>query len=331
MGTNVLYYRKERKERMRIMKKFMSLLLAGVLTGVLLTGCASTDSSATPQTGEESTETSSEAETKETETEETDAAKSSESALLQSIKEKGYITIASSNDAPFFYENIETGQIEGLDVVILQEICDRLGIQDIQMQVVDFSNLLVELNNGNVDMVADAMYIRDERLEVAYFSDVWYTESEAVVVRTDSEFTTKESLVDARMGAQPGTAFYETAEKWLEEGKIKELVGFENQSTLMVAVNTGRIDAAVTDGIVSAYTLAQDSSLELMLMSPYEAEAVGRIGAAVRFADKDFMAEINDTLNEMKEDGTLMQILLDFGLNEDYFVGVEDGATVNIQ
>ena len=31
----------------------------------------------------------------------------------------------------------------------------------------------------------------------------------------------------------------------------------------------------------------------------------------------------------MKEDGTLLQILQDFGLNEDYYVDVEDGKTVN--
>lgn len=99
----------------------------------------------------------------------------------------------------------------------------------------------------------------------------------------------------------------------------------------MTAVNTGKVDACVTDGIVSAYTIAQDSSLDLQLMSPYESEAIGRIGAAVRFEDADFLAEVNGALNEMKEDGTLMEILASYGLNEDYFVGVEEGKTENVQ
>ena len=215
--------------------------------------------------------------------------------------------------------------------MIFNEACKRLGIPKIEMKVIDFSNMLVELNNNSVDMVVDAMYIKDERLDVALFTDVWYQEGEAVVVKKGSEFTTKESLANASMGAQPGTAFYETAENWLAEGKIKELVGYENQATLMTAVNTGKVDAAVTDGIVLAYTLSQDSNLDLEMLSPYEAEASGRIGAAVRFEDKAFLEEFNDVLNEMKEDGTLLQILKDFGLNEDYYVGVEDGKTANKQ
>lgn len=291
-------------------KRILSALLAVTLVASLLVGCGAKGDQASGAAP---------------------ASTSGESARLTEIKEKGYITIATSNDAPFCYFDVETNELKGLDVDILKEICNRLGIPEIRANVTDFSNMLLELNNGNVDMVADAMYIKDERLEVALFTDVWYTEGEAITIPTNSTFTTKESLKDAVVGAQPGTAFYETAEEWKEEGIIKDLVGYENQATLMTAVNTGKVDACVTDGIVSGYTIAQDSSLDLMLMSPYEATAVGRIGAAVRFEDADFLAEVNAALNEMKEDGTLMKILESYGLNEDYFVGVEDGKTENVK
>jgi len=69
--------------------------------------------------------------------------------------------------------------------------------------------------------------------------------------------------------------------------------------------------------------------LELRIVSPYDAEAAGKIGAALRFEDKDFNAEVNKTLNDMKKDGTLMIILEQFGLNHDYFVSIEDGKTTN--
>ena len=317
---------------MKKLQKGMALLLTCVLAGGLLTGCgASTNTAATTEASSETASTETAASTQAAATEEATQAAGGESELLKTIKDRGYIIIGSSNDAPFFYENVDTGELEGIDVEILKEICNRLGIPDIQMKVVDFSNLLVELNNDSIDMVTDAMYIKDERLDMALFTDVWYTEGEAIVTKSDSEFTTKESLVDATMGAQPGTAFYETAQQWLDEGKIKELVGYENQATLMTAVNTGKVDAVMTDGIVSAYTLEQDSSLDLKLMSPYEAEAVGQIGAATRFEDQDFLNEVNGALNDMKEDGTLLSILEGFGLNEDYFVNVEDGKTTNVQ
>ena len=254
-----------------------------------------------------------------------------ESAMLTKAKEKGYLLIGSSNDAPFSYTDVESGKLKGLDIEILKEICKRLGIGDIQMKVTDFSNLLVELNNKNVDMVADAMYVKDERLQIAAFTDKWYQEGEAVVIPESSFIKTKEDLKDKKVGAQPGTTFYETAQKWLDEGKIGGLEAYDNQATLMTAVNTGKVDAVVTDGIVAGYTLSSDSSLKLKLLSPYEAEASGQIGAAVRFEDKEFLAEINKALNDMKADGTLLKILKDYGLTEDYLVGVEEGKTTNVK
>ena len=269
--------------------------------------------------------------TTETPTSADSASVAGESALLTQIKSRGKIIIGSSNDAPFSYIDANTGELSGLDIAILTEINKRLGIPETEMKVIDFSNLLVELNNGNIDMVVDAMYVRDERLQVAAFSDKWYQEGEALVVPKDSPIQSKADLVGKSVGAQPGTAFFETAQAWHDAGQIGDLVSYDNQSNLMTAVNLHKVDAVVTDGIVAGYTLAQDSSLNLRLVTPYTPEAAGQIGSAVRFGDKDFLAEVNAALNDMKEDGTLLKILTDFGLSEDYFVGVEDGKTQNVK
>lgn len=297
-------------------RKCLVLLLTLLLALTVLTGCG-TKKNNTQTAGGDTTESGE------------DSSSSRESDLLKKIKDKGYILIGSSNDAPFSYTDVESGKLEGIDIEILREVCKRLGVPDIQMKVVDFANLLVELNNNNIDMVVDAMYVKDERLKVAAFTDKWYQEGEAVVIPADSAITGKEDLKDKKVGAQPGTTFYETAQKWLEEGRIAGLEAYDNQATLMTAVNMGKVDAVVTDGIVAGYTLSSDSSLKLKLLSPYEAEASGQIGAALRFEDKAFLEEFNKCLNEMKEDGTLLTILKDYGLTEDYFVDVETGKTVN--
>lgn len=299
------------------LKKGIALIMTLMMTLVFMTGCGTqkSDKENLPAANEEdSSDTSSKG-----------------SERLQKIKEKGYLLIGSSNDAPFSYTDIETGELKGIDIEILREICKRLGIPDIQMKVIDFSNLLVELNNNNIDMVVDAMYVKEERLQIAAFTDKWYQEGEAVVIPADSVVASKEDLKDKTIGAQPGTTFYETAQKWLDEGRIGKLDAYDSQATLMTAVNMGKVDAVVTDGIVAGYTLSSDSSLKLKLLSPYEAEASGQIGAAVRFEDKAFLEEVNQVLNDMKEDGTLLEILKDYGLTEDYFVNAEDGKTTNIK
>lgn len=314
------------------LRKRASLGFAMLLVLTALGGCQSgTKESNSNGQSEQTTSESTKETTKQEVAKEETTTSGNESKMLTEIKEKGYILIGSSNDAPFSYTDVQTGELKGVDIEILKEICNRIGIADIQMKVIDFSNLLVELNNKNIDMVVDAMYVKDERLQVAAFTDKWYQEGEAVVVPADSTIKSKDDLKDKKIGAQPGTTFYETAQKWLDDGKIAKLEAYDSQATLMTAVNMGKVDGVVTDGIVAGYTLASDSSLKLKLLEPYVAEASGQIGAALRFDDKDFLLEVNATLNAMKEDGTLLTILKNYGLTEDYFVGVAEGKTTNIK
>lgn len=307
-------------------RTLLSLSFVMVMLFTLLTGCAKSDTGASASK-EAVTDTTTAAPSAAADT----STASGESDLLKKIKEKGYITIGSSNDAPFCYQDVDTNELKGIDIEILREICSRLGIPDIQLKVIDFSNLLVELNNGSIDMVVDGMYVKDERLQIAAFSDKWYQEGEAVVIPSDSAIASKEDLAGKNIGAQPGTTFYDTAQVWLDAGKIGNLTAYDNQATLMTAANMGKVDAVVTDGIVAGYTLSSDSSLKLKLLAPYTAEASGQIGSAVRFDDEAFIAEVNTALNAMKEDGTLLKILKGYGLTEDYFVGVEDGKTTNVK
>lgn len=289
-------------------KKIALLATLVVLVAMMLTGCGSSTPTDKPATAKKDPNAS---------------------VMLNKLRDKGVLTVGSSNDAPFAYMDASSNKFSGVDADIIREIAKRLGVNKVEMKQIPFENLLIELNKGTVDMVTDAMYIKPARLDLALFTDVWYKEGEAVVVKKESSIKSKEDLKDKVVGGQKGTAFLEVAEKWVAAGKAKELKIFSNQAELMMAVNTGKIDACVTDGIVAGYTIKQDSSLDLRIVTPYEAEAAGKIGAALRFEDKDFNAEVNKTLNEMKKDGTLMKILEQYGLNQDYFVSVEDGITKN--
>lgn len=240
---------------------------------------------------------------------------------LQAAKEKGVLVVASSNDAPFAYLDTKNNNaFSGIDAEIITEIAKRLGIAKVEMKHVPFENLLIELNNGTVDMVTDAMYIKPERLAKAYFTNQWYREGEAVVIKKDSPIKTKEDLKDKVIGGQKGMTFLETAQKWQQEGKVKEVKVFNSQAELMMAVNTGKLDACITDGIVAGYTLKQNPDLALRIMEPYEPESSGVIGAAIRFTDKELLDAINGELEKMRADGSLKAIYDKYNLPENYRV-----------
>ena len=293
-------------------KKVIALGLSILAALLIFDGCGSNNT-------EKSTDSSS-------------AQNTADGNTLDKIRKSGVLVVGSSNDAPFAYIDAKTNEFSGVDSDIIKEIARRLGVKKVEMKQIPFENLLISLDNGSVDMVTDAMYIKPERLQKALFTNIWYTEAEAVVVKKESDIKSKSDLKDKVIGGQKGMTFLELADKWKNDGIVKDVKVFNSQSELMMAVNTGKIDACVTDGIVAAYTLKQNSSLDLRILSPYEPEASGKIGAAVRFADKDLLDAVNTELEKMRNDGTLKKILEKYGLPESYMVLSTDAAvTKNIK
>ncbi|MGB8453425.1 MAG: transporter substrate-binding domain-containing protein [Anaerocolumna sp.] len=307
------------------MKKYTRLFAVLVVFIMLLAGCGSKE---TQDTGAEATGGTDSTVTQDSSSESIETGNGEVSETLKRLMEQGYITIASSNDAPLSYIDVETNQYTGVDGEIFKDLMNRLGVPEVRMKTVAFENLLIELNNKSVDMVVDAMYIKPERKEIALFTNVWYSEGDCLLVKSDSDIKSLADLKDKTVDAQKGTAFLEIAQNWEAQGLIKKLTIMGSQSELMLSVNTGKVDACITDSIIAGYTLTQDSSLDLKLAEDYTADSKGNIGAALRFEDKDFCAEVNAVLDEMKEDGSLMKYLEQYGMNDSSFVGVEEGKTV---
>ncbi|OCA99370.1 ABC transporter substrate-binding protein [Clostridium beijerinckii] len=246
---------------------------------------------------------------------------------LERVKEKGLLVIASSNDIPFAYIDPKTKEFTGIDAEIIREAAKRLGINKIEMKQIPFNNLLKQLNtDDSIDIVADGMYVTDERKKEALFTNILYKESEAIITPKVSKIVFKEDFKNAVIGAQVGTAFLDLANKWKAEGVVKDVVSFKNQNDLLSAVSTKKIDAAITDSIFASYMIFR-SNLYLRVLPPtdYTPESPGKIAAAVRKNDITLAKAINEKIDEMKYDKTIPEILEKYGLNSNYFVSVTDG------
>ena len=246
---------------------------------------------------------------------------------LESIKEKGVLVVASSNDIPFAYIDPKTKEFTGIDAEIIREAAKRLGINKVEMKQIPFSDLLKQLNtDDSIDIVADGMYVTDERKKEALFTNILYKESEAIITPKVSKIVFKEDFKNAVVGAQIGTAFLDLAKKWKAEGIVKDVVSFKNQNDLLSAVSTKKIDAAITDSVFASYMISQNN-LYLKVLPPtdYTPESPGKIAAAVRKNDVTLAKALNEKIDEMKDDKTILEILEKYSLNSNYFVSVKDG------
>ncbi len=246
---------------------------------------------------------------------------------LDIIRKKDVLVVASSNDIPFSYIDSKTKEFTGIDAEIIREAAKRLGIKKVEMKQIPFNDLLKQLNNDDsIDIVADAMYVTDERKKEALFTNILYKESEAIITPKVSKIVFKEDFKNAVIGAQVGTAFLDLANKWKTEGVVKDVVSFKTQNHLLSAVSTKKIDAAITDSIFASYMISQNN-LYLKVLPPtdYTPESPGKIAAAVRKNDITLAKAINEKIDEMKYDKTIPEILEKYGLNSNYFVSVKDG------
>lgn len=237
---------------------------------------------------------------------------------LEKIKEKGVLTIVSSNDPPFAFIDTKTNQITGIDADIMREIAKELGVNKVEMKVAPFADLFEKLNtDDSIDVAADGIYITDERKKLVAFTDPLYKQSEAIFVPKVSRINFKEDLKDAVIGVQMGAVYADLVQKWKKEGKVKDIVFFESVPELLSAIIEGKVDAGITDSIIGEY-ITSKVNLYLKILQPYTPEAPGIIGAAVRKSDVTLLNAMNKKIDDMKKDKTIKKIFEKYGLNVTY-------------
>lgn len=280
----------------KVLKRMCSMILVIIL--VTMCGCGGTDkkNQSTSKDGEVSEK-------------------------LQELRKKGKIVIGSGGDIPVCYIDQETGELKGVDAEIIKEVAKRLGIGKVEMKLIPFSELIINLNGGNIDMITDGMYIKKERAKQVCFGDVWYTQGGSLLVPNDSKI---ESIDDFNpnktvVGYTEGTIWQEVVEGWLEKGKIANAVATGTQPESIVALQYGKIDAYLTDSIVIENLFLNDpSSVEgLRLAKNFKdtKNTVGHMAPAVSYDDEKFMQEVNEVVVQLRDEGFLEKVLKEYGLD----------------
>lgn len=313
-----------------------------LLSVTMLVGCGSSTSATSSTSSEETSastaegpNTSSEAgeAVQETGTSSSESTSTSHSSALQKYIDRGYITIGTSNDAPMSYVDQSTGEWTGIDGKIITEACKRLGIKEVKVEIMDFANLIVALNSNKIDMICDCMMITDERLKQAYFSDYVYQNSELLVVPSDSSIKSKDDFTGNEViGCTDGTTFLAVAQKWQQEGLIKEARAMGDQSELLLNVQTGKIDGCLTDAFVMEYLMNnKDAATEgLKLAEDYTPEGAQGNAYACRFSDEDMMKEFNTVFKDLRSEGFIDKTMDQFGLSKDIHCITQDEAEHNL-
>ena len=223
---------------------------------------------------------------------------------LQNVLDKGTLVLGLDDSFPPMGFRDENNNIVGVDIDVATEVANRMGVE-LKLQPIEWSTKEMELNTGSVDCLWNGLSIDDERKQAMDLSEPYMTNRMVLVVLNDSEYTDQASLAGKTIGVQNGS----TAEKILEESDfsktIGNTIGFKDNVTAFMELETKGIDAIFMDEVVANYAItSQNKDFKVLEDGLTEEEyAVG-----FKKGNTALKNEVQKYIDEMKADGTMTQI-----------------------
>jgi len=254
------------------MKKHLVLLLVIAIAAVAFTGCAS---------------------------------KEGPDKSWDNVKEKGELIMGLDDSFPPMGFRDENNEITGFDVDVAKEVCSRLGIK-LTLQQIVWDTKEKELNSGKIDCIWNGFTITDERKEQVLFTKPYMKNRQVLVVKSDSALATLDDFEGKKLALQAGSSAADALNASPDfKGKLGEVVEFDDNMLALMDLEKGGVDVVLMDEVVANYNI-QVGGMDVKVLD--EALATEEYGIGFRLNDNALMNKVQQTLDAMKEDGTLAEI-----------------------
>lgn len=228
----------------------------------------------------------------------------SKGTTLEDVKAAGELVIATSPDFPPFEELTVEGTVEGIEIDVLELICEKLGVE-LKIEQMDFDSVLPGVQAGKYDVGVSGISVTPEREKNVLFTDPYCLAAQAIVVVEGSAVTGKADLTGKTIAVQTGT----TAESYCMDNGYT-ISAFTANSDAQTALTTGKVDAWVIDDLTAAEMVAAynagNPAKKLVILS--EAMTTEPYAFAFAKGSDDLVAEINKIVADLVADGTVKGI-----------------------
>lgn len=103
--------------------------------------------------------------------------------------------VAATNAAFKPYEYYENGVMTGLDIDMMQAVCDELKLE-LQMEDMEFDSIISAVQAGKADVGVAGMTVTEDRLKNIDFTDSYTNTKQVIIVKDPNVVTEKLSLAD---------------------------------------------------------------------------------------------------------------------------------------
>ncbi|WP_136809048.1 transporter substrate-binding domain-containing protein [Desulfosediminicola flagellatus] len=213
---------------------------------------------------------------------------------LDEVLASGTLKVGTTGDyKPFSFNN--AGTHEGFDIAVAESFAKQLGVT-LELVPTTWPTLMEDLKAGKYDIGMSGITRTISRQKDACFSQgyVMFGKTPLVAAAKKDTFT---SLADidtkgVRIGVNPGG----TNEKFVRANIMNaEVVLFESNLAIPVAVASGEVDVMITDSVEALYYAATDTRLAAPLAdTPFTRSELGYLMAPDAY-------RLQDTVNFMMD------------------------------
>lgn len=279
--------------------KTAALMLAVTMMAAALTACSSSADTANSNVATDTTVS----DTQTPESTAADAGQAEANTQEAAPEAGGTLTFGTNAEFPpfeFVTSNGVIDQYDGIDMAIAKQIAEKNGMTP-AIENMEFASLLVALQNGQIDAAIAGMTVTDERKEEADFSIPYYTATQVMIVREDSDITSAADMADKKICVIEGY----TGEVCVKDMGYPYEAFKKGTDAIMELVN-GKCDVVVLDSATSQKYVNDNEGLKIVEdPSAFESE---EYAIAVKKGNTELLDKINTAIDAMLTDGTIAEL-----------------------
>lgn len=222
---------------------------------------------------------------------------------------------------PMNYYIEGTSEWTGFETEFARAAAEIMGYKNVEFVEIIWENKVTELQSGNIDLVWNAMTIKDDLKENMDISIPYMHNNQVAVIRKSdaAKYTSLASMSAAKLGAEANSAG-ESAIQATNELKNAPYTAMQAQSNVLIELMSGTIDVGFIDLTMASASIGEGTSYADLTM-------IDNNGAYLMIGDDEqygvgakkgdpIINELNEAIRTMYNKGTLQQIAEKYGLLE---------------
>lgn len=235
----------------------------------------------------------------------TPAASAASTPTTPTTEGKVYRVGMNAEFAPF--ESLDANNnVQGFDVDLMNAMA-KAGNFKVEYKHQPWDSLFAALNNGDVDLLASAVTITEDRKQTMSFTDPYFEITQVILVPKGKDIKSVNDLKNAnKVGVVTGNTGDLAVSKILGADSPK-IARFENVTLVIKELENGGLDAVVSDSAVVGNYIKNNSDKGFSMVAVPDFE-VENYGFAVRKGDAATLDMLNKALKDVRASGEYEKI-----------------------